>query len=379
MARVVRTPVLSAAEPDWSGIVGSITGDNLDFILDPWAPGSNAFFLSTDGVWRTTDIKTAAPPTWTQVLSAADVATDTGRTNVKFWYKLEASINQQDYVGLLVTTDSDAAGGIHVGEDDRRLYYAYTTDSGTTWNYSIVQDADGTSTLTRPGGGLALVPRLVGGALRVYAGAYRVESPERHVIYRSDNAGASWARTTTLTYSGDPAGPHCMMAPYHNNQSGNTVWVAFSSDNGVKGIYKSTDSGASFTQVTLPGLADSAHTSKVKRLGVEIYAQNSDLIAIWTGSNQLFKSLDGGATFSEIPFTGYSPATHGSVMGASGFPYSGGRYNIITSERFVFTSVDGGHSWQDRSGDIRTEITTNPITTGTRNGSLTPDWTDSGS
>lgn len=355
---LARTRALSASSPEYADITGTTTGSPYDFILDPFRPTTRGWRLTDDGVFRGTDLDQVSP-TWEHVLDATDVDTGTGATLAAWGMKIEASINQDGYIGLCVQTGPTSTG-----------WYIYSEDGGTTWNFTSLEALPTLSLL----GGLAICPRLVSGAIRVWIGL-RTSATNNRRIYRSDNGGASFAHVATLPATASGNGPHTMICPYEGNTAGNIVWVSYDGSGSVSGVFKTTDGFSNVTQISLPGVDTGDETSRVKRLGIEIFAQDSNQIAIWTVNNRLFKSTD-GTNFTEVSFTGYIPATHGDVMGAGGFPYAGSQYYIITRGRYIFVSTDGGATWIDKSGDFRTIATTNPgdPASGTRNGVVVPVW-----
>jgi hypothetical protein len=366
--KLVQTRSLGADSPIYSDISGSVTGTFYDWILDPWNPTKRGWLLTSDGIWRYTALDTAAP-TIEHMLDNTTVQSDTGRASSRFWYKTEASISLENYITALVGTDG-------TGFVFNRCYSIRSLDGGDTWLYSLIDDTSGGGGRIHPGGGLAVCPRLVGGDIRLQMGAYRGETfvGENIFIYQSDDKGENWAQVKGLVYGGAPTGASCLIFPYHNNTSGLVAWVSFLTTGTAKQLFRTTDGWSSFSTPALPGQADGAHETFVKRLGIEIWPQDQDQVAIWNSENLLFKSTD-GSTFTEVTYSGYVPATHGAVVAAGGFAYSGSRYYIMTANRYIFVSIDGGETWIDKSGNIRDIITSN-ITSGETgfNAAIVPLW-----
>jgi hypothetical protein len=367
---LARTRALSATEPAYDDESGSPTGTFFDWILDPWSPATRGWMLTSDGVWEFTDLDTDTP-TVTQILDNATVQSDTGRASSRFWFKIEASINLEDYIAVLVGTDGS-------GTSFNRLYCAYTVDAGANWSYGLLDNTGGGGGSMRPAGGLAVCPRLISGDVMLQAAVYRTELfvGEDIYIYQSDDKGANWSQVNNLNYDGHPDGGHCLIIPFNGNPSGLIAWAAFRTDSTTAQIYKTTDGWSTFSTISLPSTTGGNTDTFVKRLGIEIFVQDGDQVAIWNSENRLFKSTN-GSSFTEVSFTGYVPGTHGAVVAAGGFPYNGSQYYIFTANRYVFVTTDGGQTWTDKSGDIR-DIITNNITLPDSgyNAVIVPLWTE---
>ena len=94
---------------------------------------------------------------------------------------------------------------------------------------------------------------------------------------------------------------------------------------------------------------------------------------IWVKNDYLFYATD-GATFSRIVYSGYVPGTHGHVSGGGGFPNVNSQFYIVTQNRYVFISIDGGVNWIDKSGNIRSVILSNEVVDWHAKGVIVPMW-----
>lgn len=377
-SKLARTRDLSVASPVWADMTGSVTGTWQDWILDPWNVTTRGFALTTTGVWRATGLDGAGAPTWTQVLSSSDVATGTSKTFLEFHNKIQCSINSEDYVVCFATAQVDIGGGAL----DRYLYCCYSTDAGDSWSFALVIaspwqfPSDG---YTHLDGGFDIVPHTIGGSLMLYAALYMLSSGGKCRIYRSADAGATWSLRGSVAISAATIGPFCLNTPYHNNEDGLTVWHSWPAPDPpfappASRIFKSTNGCTSSTAIDLPGTPTYYEETPSKRLGIEIYIQNSNQVAIWNIQNQFFKSID-GSTFTEVSYTGYVPGTHGGVSGAGGFPSNGSQYYILTTSRYVFVSIDGGITWINKTGNLQSIITSNESPgADIRRGVIVPVW-----
>jgi len=366
---LARTSDLSVSSPVWTNITGTIGGTSYDFILDPWNPATRAFALTTGGVYRLTNI--TGTPTITNVLAAADVPKGAGESFTKWAYKIQGSINVEDYFVTFCTLDMTTPSN---GE---KLICCYTEDAGDTWSFSTVWSRSGIADgKLRIDSGFDVVPHLISGDIRIYAGVYgKANVTESYYILRSTNRGATWtAPLKTLVYSGHPEGSTCFNTPYKNNETGLIGWCSFYSDEDTKEIYYTTDGWSTYTRPTFGSQTDANHYTRVKRLGIEIYIGNEKQLFIWLANNTLWKSLDGGSTWGQISYSGYIPATHGAIYGAGGFPSNNSQLYLLTNTRYLFVSIDGGYNWINKTGDLRSVITGDDSNTAWNKGVIVPIW-----
>lgn len=371
--KLVRTSDLSVTSPTWVDITDTISGTSYDWILDPWNLLTRGFALTSTGVWRVTGLD--GSPSATQVLTQADVATGTGKNFTTFWYKIQASINVENYIVLFADVDA-TGGGL-----DHDLWCIYSEDAGDTWNYVYIDTSlyIGNNEL-RLGAGFDVVPHLISGDIRIYAVVRKwlIAATQRYSVWRSDNRGASWSLVRNIVWNevhGNTS-TTCVNTPYSGNANGNTVWVSLNAPVGTHGsrFLKSTDGMATYSQIALPGLSEGDTRSNVQRLGIEIYIENGNRVAYWAAANGLFKSLDGN-TFTEVSYSGYVPGSHGNVSGAGGFPSESDQYYIVTDSRYVFVSIQGGTIWIEKTGNLQSVIGSNdPGVDGMEKGVIVPVW-----
>ncbi len=368
---LARTRDLSAASPTWVDISSGITGIKYDFILDPWQPKTRAFTLTSAGVFRGTDMETSTP-TWTNVLTVATILSSTtgnGDTILHMGPKIQMSINVEDYIGF--TLEKFDGGG-----NDNWFYYIYSTDAGTTWNFTFIVASIGIASQDTKGTAWDIVPHSSDGSLTIYIIMSYIKSPIKTVrVYRSTDSGAAatWFLRVNQTVAGGST-PTCCIIPYKNNEDGLEVWASIRQ--AEESIRKSTDGFA-----TWPAAIDLPRVSKdytvIKRLGIEIYVDDNNQVVVWNADNFFFKSTDGGISWSEILFSGYVRATHGAVSGVGGFPTISSRYYMVTDERHVFVSIDGGTTWIEKTGNLQSIITSDGVTfaaLGIRVGVIVPVW-----
>lgn len=148
-------------------------------------------------------------------------------------------------------------------------------------------------------------------------------------IYTTPNAGASWTRVPLAAMPAPVEGEYGVTTRYE--RLGNTMW--FLSSGTSKRLFKSTDKGVTWTAVAydaiLPG-SFSGFTFADQNEGL-MYSENAGVV-------NMYRTIDGGATFTSFPFTGVTdmfslkciPGTNTVI--ASGIPTS-------------FYSNDDGNTW----------------------------------
>jgi photosystem II stability/assembly factor-like uncharacterized protein len=216
-----------------------------------------------------------------------------------------------------------------------------TTSGGTVWE--PIFDAARVSSV----GALALAPS---NPEIVYVGTG--EETEGDGVYRSSDGGKTWTnvglRDTRYIFSiiVDPHDP-------------NTVLVGSLGDSisgAARGVYRTTDGGKNWRQVLSTGdragIADMCAAPGDPRT---VYA------ATWAGrsfpndkrapaESQVFKSVDGGATWRQLSGAGLPEKSRGRI-GVAAAPKQGRVYAIM-SQGF-FRSDDGGDTWTRATTDAR--------------------------
>lgn len=343
-----RTRDFSAGSPAWVDITGSAAGDELhDWILDPYRPTTTGYLLTSDGVYRFTDLDLDTPSV-EQVLTAADFLTETGSASGFYAWKIIGSINQDGYFGFIATT-----GDATLYYKSTAMWYVYTTDSGDNWNYELVHTNAGG---IRYRGGFDYVPHIVDGAIRLYVCFVNIVGGGGSTarLHRSDDSGASWSNVfnTGGQGSGGLQGGIVVHCPYSNNSDGNLVFWGTIPGSSVNTTWKSTNGGGNSTQLGLmavdPGNVANGGTF-AKRTGIESYTLDNNQVYVWNGSDtgEILKSIDGGTSFNEQATSGIS----GTAYASGGFPYNASQFYTLT-QTGVFVSTDNGASWTDKTGNI---------------------------
>lgn len=245
------------------------------------------------------------------------------------YYFNYGNISSRIVTGAYHPTDPNV---IYVGPANGGVWK--TTDAGTTWNPLT----DDQASLAM--GAIALNPQnpdiiLAGTGEATYSGA----SYYGRGLLRSTDGGASWTQITT----GLPSSSYFSRIVYRPGKS-NEILAAL----GYNGLYRSIDSGLTWN-VLLVGRVDDV-----------LFSPTGDTaFAVGSGIG-IRRSLDGGATFSTFA-TGLASGerTHFDLCKSSpafmfAAVYGGGVVNIYKSSNFgvnwtqILANLDGGYqAWYD--------------------------------
>jgi hypothetical protein len=332
-AALDRTDNVSATSPSYTGndLGPAAATTQIDLKIDPWAPETTAYMATNDGLYKTTTMDQAAP-TWSLVLSAADILSMTGRTYQGVGHVV-CSIHQEDYVGMFY-----GAGG-------NRIYYSFSEDGGATWTSAIV--SSNFSTVSHLTGSVA---DREGGALNTLYAAHNTQSGRQ--LFKSTNKGASWVVTGAMAGSSSSESV-VVHVPYKDNAAAQVVFIGLSS-----GSWVTTNGGSSFT--ALPA-------ATVAKGGLYTYTQDRQRVYHWRSNNTFWTSTNGGSSWTQQAASGIA----GTVRAAGGFPNDPDRHYALTTSG-IFISMDGGATWQDKTGDWAHGFTITQY----RGGTIVPLWTE---
>ena len=300
---------LAGQEPEglYSGLqwrmLGPFRGGRADAVAG--VPGRlNEFYFGSvgGGVWKTAD----GGRTWVPVFDSQPVAS-IGAIAVA------PSRPEVVYVGTGESTLRDSAGR---GDGVYR-----STDAGRTWTHIGLGD-------TQHIGKIAVDPRNPDVVFVAAMGSLYAPNPERGV-YRSRDGGRSWEKVLyrdenvgAIEVVIDPSDPRVVYAGLWNTRR--PPWFVYAPSNGPGGgIYKSTDGGRSWQQLTA-GLPAGA----IGRTGIAVAPSRP---------RRVYAVVD---CLDAEPGTAPAPAG-GGPSGQQARPLQGG----------VFRSDDAGATWRKMSSD----------------------------
>jgi hypothetical protein len=287
-----------------SGICVHPTNPNIIYILTGDGDGSSS---RSAGVWKTTNGGSTWSPT------GLNINYETSSTD---GYKLLMDPTNSNVLYAVMTN------GLHK-----------TTDAGVTW--SVIRTGSYRDMEFKPGNSNTLY------------------LSSTNTIYRSLDAGATWSTAQSVSGANRIA---LAVTPANANY----VYALCGSSTGTgsfKGVYRSTDSGASFslrgTTPNILGYSSSGNdASSQSWYDLALAADPDNANRIITGGINVWESTDGGNTFSIQSYW---------IEGSSGYEYTHADihelvYNGSTlycgSDGGVYRSTDDGTNWSDISSGL---------------------------
>ncbi len=292
------------------------------------------------GIWKTTNA-TAASPTW--------VAQTTGPESVSIGV-IEHDPTDPSFQTLVAGVARTSA---YAGVGGPLTGVLRTTNGGGTWT-------------TLGGMGGRNIPGIAARGATIVAAVDKADTFEcpQIGIFRSTDGGGSWAQVSGAGGSGLPGGATDTLEsdPFNPSRLFTSVVSAEVCGAGTNGIYRSTDTGASWTKVsdgTMDTLLESATETNVK---IAVGPDNGVFVGIVPASTSqlggVFYSPDGGASWAQMDqpgtqegatFQGIHPGKQGGIHfslaadpGIKGIAYIGGDSQPSGSEAEVTQNSIGG-------------------------------------
>ncbi|MES2631230.1 MAG: Ig-like domain-containing protein [Patescibacteria group bacterium] len=223
---------------------------------------------------------------------------------------------------LSLASSSDGTRLAAVGKDDGYQSVYLSSDSGTTWNQTTINEGQRWNDVALSSDGTKIVATATGG-----------------YIYTSSDSGATWIERTA-------AGSR-QWGAIASNADGTKLVAGVGIFSGPGSIYTSTDSGATWTERTSAG----------SRVWVDIAssADGTKLSAIPYAFNEyVYTSTDSGATWTQRTTAGartwssITSSADGTKLAAShgGKVIGNGSYG---ANGYIYTSTDSGATWTQRT------------------------------
>jgi photosystem II stability/assembly factor-like uncharacterized protein len=173
-------------------------------------------------------------------------------------------------------------------------------------------------------------------------------------VSKSTDGGATWSSIPT----GIPTGTQRIALAVSVNQP-DWVYLLSADGNGLKGIYRSENSGASFSlRTSTPNIMGSAIDGNDTRsqywYDIVIAADPTDANVIYTGGVNMWKSVDGGTTMTCTAYwvrpTSGIDAVHADHHALEFSPYTNAVFS--GNDGGIYTSIDNGLNWDDLSSGL---------------------------
>jgi len=258
--------------------IGPFRGGRVDAVVgDPRQPLVFYFGATGGGVWKTTD----GGQSWRSLGDGQLSAGSIGAVAV---------VGADPNVVYVGTGEQTLRGNVSPGDGMFR-----STDGGKTWARAGLRDA----------GQIARIVVHPGNADLVYVAAFgHVFGPNpMRGVYRSADGGKTWQRvlsrndtTGAIDLVMDPGNPRILYAALWQAQR--SPWD-FSSGGKGSGLFKSTDGGDTWTELTRnKGMP----AGVIGRIGIAVAASNSDRVYAQVEAQEggLFRSDDAGATWTRV-------------------------------------------------------------------------------
>ncbi|MCW3073302.1 MAG: type sorting protein [Flaviaesturariibacter sp.] len=301
----------------------------------------NADAVRGNGIWKSVNGGTV----WTKLASTdSTVASSTGNTLHRF-----------DYVqDIIVTSNSTVFASARPSKFCNVGGIMRSTDGGLTWGQVIgtltAQTCD--SAYNYYGADLELASN---GDLYATTGFRGSGIVNKGRIFRSpaasNGAAGSWV---DITPTGDWKRIEVAVAP----STPSVIYALLQgTGDGIGGIRKSVNSGATWTDVPLPSWCNQGATSNDFTNGqafydliVQVDPTNSNNVVI--GGIDLFRSTDGGATWTQISQwaqnCGSLPVVHADQHNVIFYPNSGTEF-IATNDGGVYYTSNSGTGWTPKN------------------------------
>ncbi len=153
-------------------------------------------------------------------------------------------------------------------------------------------------------------------------------------VWISTDAGDNWTQATNGFPSNDANLGRVSLAIAPSQPS--TVYALASDGIGVRGVYKSTDSGNSWTQVMV-GAPFSGEGQVWYNNFIAVHPTNPN--TLFAGMTEMYKSTDGGATWTDV--TSSMHVDHHAILFDPNTPAN----MIVGNDGGVFLSTNTGSSW----------------------------------
>ena len=348
----IAKPVNGTGQPNGNGRLNTIgfhpTNENIFWVGAP-----------AGGLWKTTD----GGITWSSntdelaTLGVSSILIDPTNTNVM-------------YIG---TGDRDA------GDSPSRGVYK-STDGGTNWTQSnsgmgnrtvgamIMHHSNSSYILAATSGGVYRTQN--GGStwtlestsanykdIKYKPGSstvvYATETSSGAGFYRSTNGGDTWTQVT----SGLPTSPQRYSIGVSEDDA-NVVYVLCSVSSAFGGLYKSSNSGVSFsTQSTTPNILgwneNGSSSGGQGWYDLTVAVDPDDASIVYVGGVNIFKSTNSGVTWDcSAHWVGSSTAAsvHADQHWLSYSPVSGKLY--ICNDGGIYYTADDGATWPELSSGL---------------------------
>lgn len=309
------------------------------------------------GVWKSTDNGL----TWTQYiagltrLGVSSIVIDPSNTNTIY----------------IATGDRDGADvpgyGVWRSLDGGLTWAPRNTGMGNRTINELIMDPTDPNKMLAAGSNRIIYRTIDGGA--TWTGSANLGHNPKDIAYHPTNSNIAYASGTrfhksidggvtwTRITNGVPTAQRIALAVSANQP--NWVYLLAGDGSGLVGIYRSTNSGTTFTtRTTTPNILGYAINGSDTRgqawYDLVIAADPTDANIIYTGGVNLWKSTDGGATMNCVSYwvgpSGGVDGVHADQHALEFSPHTNNVYN--GNDGGLYLTTDGGVNWTDFSDGL---------------------------
>lgn len=346
---------------NWQGIGGWNPGNGrVNFIYEE--PGNpNTIYLGTPagGLWRTEDSGQNWSPLTDQLpsMGVSGIAVDPNNSDIIYIATGDRDANDYNGVGVLKSTD--------YGETWQTTGMAWNISDGVKSNWLIMHPNDSQTLYLASNDGLYKSTDGADSWQLLLTGNIREVAlhPENAEIvyavtnrfYRSENGGNNFS---TISDGLAPSSEINRLSLAVTPAMPDYVYVLAGDDNtsGYRGMYRSTDSGLTFTeQSDSPNIlgysSDGSSEGGQSWYDLALAASPTNGNRVITGGINVWRSNDGGSSYSPISHWVY-PTDIGYTHADIHFIRYYGNRLYCGSDGGVFVSEDNGTTWNDLSAGI---------------------------
>lgn len=268
------------------------------------------------------------------------------------------------YIGTGDRDGGDTPGyGVWRSTDGGATWNAYNSGMGNRTVYEILMDPSNPNRLVASTNGSRLYQSLDGGATWSFAS---IGTNAKDIAFKPGDPNTIYAAGGQFAVSTDGGASFAINAGIPNESryaigvsadQPNIVYLVGGDNGGLAGIYRSTNSGSTFTtQATTPNLLGydvNGGTGSQAWYDLVMVADPTDANTIYVGGINIWKSTDGGTNWSIVAhWTGQSgtPAVHADHHVLEFSPLNGNLYN--GNDGGIYMTGNGGTSWNDISSGL---------------------------
>ncbi|MFL6799053.1 MAG: FG-GAP-like repeat-containing protein [Xanthobacteraceae bacterium] len=203
-----------------------------------------------------------------------------------------------------------------------------STDSGATWT-QVLSGGDATDVVIHPNN-----PQFVFAAIGNPAGN------ASNGIYRSTDGGATFPTKLSTGFPTTNVG----VIKFDVAHDSATIYAAVANTNkSLLGIFKSTSLGSNWSQVAASGVNGPSQLD----YDITVTVDPTNANTVYFGAVSLFKSSNGGASFTEIAVLGVHVDYHVLV-----FQPGNSLVLYVGNDGGIYKSTDGGSGWTSLNSDL---------------------------